>query len=290
MRQRQNLGQYVVSINSVNSLRRKIHTLVENIRVLKNKFKILKSIPEQCVTYGKLRRYLECPRQHREVTSDKKEGRGSVNSIFGSSFHLALEYYNKTKIDNEEPDLEIMKDIFKQAMQSNNARFFPREHSEVMKQGLYLLHRYHDELRATEFTEAEKEFQFSVDGIPVIGRIDLIAGEHIIDYKTSHREPFGDEADISSQLSLYTLAYWAYYKRWPKTSRLLWFSRKEGNIYYLGGRRTVGQVENIVELIKDYWKNKNRKVAVPGTYCKWCPVSKHCPAMPIKWKGKNDEY
>jgi len=121
--------------------------------------------------------------------------------------------------------------------------------------------------------------------------MDLNTGDGVYDYKTKSwwktYPPRENEGDISIQLSFYTLAFYKLYGVWPQYSQLIFLNRKEGEAVRVpadqNARRTIGQVEVAIEILKDFQSQvkAGRNLPTPNFSCQYCSYASDCPAMPI---------
>lgn len=243
------------------------------------------------VSNSRVRMYGTCPRAFFMKYGEKRESNPTQEIVFGKALHFALEQYNRAKIALAPISFEETLDAFKTNMKEFSEHLYPRELISMPQEAQKILSNYFVLYGDEQPVAAEKEFFLSIDGINLYGVIDLITEDSVIDYKTKSwwktYPPKASDGDISVQLSFYTLAFYKEYGYWPSHSQLRFLNRKEGDIVNSPhdefSRRTVGQVEVAIEMLKDFdvLTRMERKLAIPNFSCQYCSYANDCPAMPL---------
>lgn len=227
--------------------------------------------------------YYSCPKKFYFAHVVKIPLLENQHLMYGTAIHAALDHYFRRKIKGEKPELQQLVEDFKQNFR--NVGFITRDQEELRKrQGLETLARFYDtDIGNTEIPNAvEQEFEFTEDGVKIIGRYDLVFKNmdnyEIRDFKTSDvREQKDADRRIkeSTQMMIYALAWQEKYGSVPKTSLHFIESGLTGEITF-----TENDLEKTKELILDVKEGlkKNDLAAKPDfNTCKWCAYKDICP-------------
>jgi len=158
------------------------------------------------MSYTSLSKYLRCPLTFYYENILRVPFLKSDALAFGSAVHYALERMYKLMRENNGtfPSVEEVIAAFKSEMYRERESFTDIQFERRMEQGTSLLDEYYKKYLHSLPTTVEIEYKVSrymLDGVPVTGKIDLIAIEEdgckVIDYKTG-------DPDRSS--SIYTSA------------------------------------------------------------------------------------
>lgn len=222
---------------------------------------------------------------------EKRESKPTQEICFGKAMHKALELFNLSKIEGKPLTFEETCLAFKTDLANYSDTLYPRELISMPQEAQKIISNYFVLFNDVKPIAAEKEFFLSIDGVNLYGVMDLITEDGVSDYKTKSwwktYPPKQNEGDISVQLSFYTLAFYKEYGYWPSYSQLIFLNRKEGDIVKSpidgSARRTVGQVEVAIEILKDFSRlsGEGRNLAIPNFSCQYCSYAVDCPAMPL---------
>jgi CRISPR/Cas system-associated exonuclease Cas4 (RecB family) len=172
-------------------------------------------LPKGYLSFSAISTYLKCPRQFEFAYVQGIKNPPAVALVEGSSIHESLEATNKEHIGNKKYlPTKVMQEIFADSF-SDNSKEIPSEEWEksglgkddVIHRGKALLKEYAD-ITAPKITPVavEKSIEILMGGVPVVGFIDLVDKNGVLDYKTTSKSKSQAEADSSLQLSIYAEA------------------------------------------------------------------------------------
>ena len=197
--------------------------LVKEEKVQRQKEKTGLSISH--LTNSMIKDYLFCPRLfYFKYILGLRLPMKSIQLVFGSSFHSALEGFYK----KEDPEEIFMKEFLKEKIDPFNEE----EYIEAISEGKRFVQRFIDAqdwlktYHGIEFEgESEKQFKSwwrdpstgEILDVFVSGRYDRVTKNHqLIDFKTSSKSYSQDKADSENQPSVYCFSYFLQEKIEPK--------------------------------------------------------------------------
>jgi DNA helicase II / ATP-dependent DNA helicase PcrA len=145
------------------------------------------------MSYTTLSKYLHCPLSFYYEHILRVPFIKNDALAFGSAVHYALEQMFKMMKEKDGifPTKEEVIDVFKSSMYFERASFTELQYERRSEQGITLLSDYYDHYVTKFHTDVEIELKiprFSLEGVPVTGKIDKIemngATCSVVDYKT----------------------------------------------------------------------------------------------------------
>ena len=133
----------------------------------------------------------------------------------------------------------------------------------------------------------EIPFQFSIEDIPIRGKIDRLEQDsdgnyHVIDYKTG--ACYESETSISEnvQMNLYAMAVEEKFKKLPVQASLFYVKEDKMIKYLITGKKSVDNFkENLKEMVHEILGENFEANPVKGTWtCKFCPYKNICDEAP----------
>jgi hypothetical protein len=165
--------------------------------------------------------YLDCPHRYYLSYIEKLPWEKLPSGVvFGSSMHRAIERYNRTLADggmDEEAIITVFEEQFKIETARDKIEFKDSDEKQgLLEKGKGLIQLYHQQYGNIKPQAVERTFRLPildpatglfVNSRDILGVIDLIADDEIIEIKTSGKSMNQKEADGSLQLTLYSWAY-----------------------------------------------------------------------------------
>lgn len=237
--------------------------------------------------------YLACPRKYalRYIERRIPDFEPAAFS-FGKAIHSALEWVHLERFEGRVPEAEEALRIFRAdlaAYLEGTIRFAAKDSPDSLrKKGEALVRLYletfpNDVITATEMTFDEAlEDPKTGEMFPetLTGRMDLVlAGDELVELKTSARRYDDETVRRSVQLSAYAYAYRRQHERDPKiTLRVLLKSAKPA-IQVVQAERSIEDDVAFIALTRDVVHGIESQVfhPVPSWACKQCEYASHCP-------------
>lgn len=132
----------------------------------------------------------------------------------------------------------------------------------------------------------QTEYKFSLDifnGIKLIGFIDRVTPDSIIDYKTSSFDYETEETDNNIQADIYSYVFWKEKGELPNVVFQIMNKKKAGQTDYkpqlITFKKTIKDMEDLEVKLKEFYDNVEQEKFEPkeGKYCLWCPFKENCP-------------
>ena len=270
-----------------------IEVMLENYNIELLDVSLKESLPY--ISFSRMKLYNLCPRAFQQKYKEERKANPTPDIIFGKCLHSALEFYNKSLIDNNAVSFTEVVDNFELHLKEYDERLYPREKIQFPQEAQSVLCAYFKWLKDKKIKPIETEYEFLLriqslkdlnEDLIINGCIDLIDERGLFDYKSNFIPPKGYEGDISLQLSLYSLVFYIKYKRWPEYSQNIHLVRKNNTVELTpktkNARRTLGQVEVMIENLKDFAElSKKRFLPTPNFSCTSCSYKEDCPASPL---------
>lgn len=165
------------------------------------------------VSASQIGQYRRCPRQwaYRHVLKLKMPPDAGV--VTGLAFHEAAAYGMTGKMDTgENPRVDTMTEAAADFVSElvDGGEVVMRENDSknaLTDKAVRLTQAWTEEVAPDiEPTAVEDEFTTDVDGIKVVGRMDVVTERRVLDWKTSGRSPARADVVASLQTELYSLA------------------------------------------------------------------------------------
>jgi RecB family exonuclease len=168
-----------------------------------------------------LNSYLDCPYRYYLGYIEKLPWEKLPSAVaFGSSIHRAIERFNRTLLDggmDEETIITVFEEQFKVEAARDKIEFKDKdEKDELLEKGKGLILLYHQQFSCIKPQSIERTFRLPIldpaTGLfvptrDILGVIDLVAEDEIIEIKTTGKSMTQKESDSSLQLTLYSWAY-----------------------------------------------------------------------------------
>lgn len=182
-----------------------------------------------------LRTYLECPYKYYLAYEEKLQWEKVPSGVaFGSAIHRTVEKFNRALNDggmDERSIIALFESQWKaEAGREEIAYRNPDEREELADKGKRLIQLYSHQFRDMKPQAVERTFRLPILDVStglfeasrdILGTIDLIADDGVIEIKTSARSINQREADTSLQLTLYSWAYRMVYGREEKSLKAI---------------------------------------------------------------------
>ena len=258
-------------------------------------------------SYSAIETYRQCPQKFKFAVIDKIKAPKSVELVFGTSVHDALEFmFSRNPLY---PTLDEVLNRFSTEWRASAPKVSPEltpEHQMTYEEsGKKLIKDFFKKNPPWQYTVLDTESRFEIL-IPdpsnekthilagIIDRIDKIAegAYEIIDYKTNRKLPTQDAVNSNLQLSLYHMAI---LKKWPELKpeniRLsLYFLKHNEKISSTRTREDiVATSEAILETIRSIEQATVENIFPPqvSPLCASCPYKKICPAWRHMYKSED---
>jgi len=168
-----------------------------------------------------LNTYLACPYRYFLQYEEKLQWERIPSGVaFGSAVHRTLERFNRALIDggmDGKSAIEFFASEWKTESGRDEVEYkHPNEQEELMDKGKRLIQLYSQQFAGMKPQAVERSFRLPILDVStgmfessrdILGAIDLIADDEVIEVKTSARSVNQREADTSLQLTLYSWAY-----------------------------------------------------------------------------------
>lgn len=170
---------------------------------------------EKHYSVSQINLYSLCPRKYQHKYMDKLPYTPIYNLESGKAAHAGLEKNNNEIKDKDAPmSYDEIMDVAVETFRGNNADRIEDADFELdegidrlvgdFKSPLKIYKDVHeDEFREQGIVEAEQPFEFQCAGEKVIGYIDLVTNDVIVDYKLQGRRKSQVQVDNDPQLVLY---------------------------------------------------------------------------------------
>jgi putative RecB family exonuclease len=235
-----------------------------------------------------LNTYLSCPFKYYLQYEEKLPWEKVPSGVaFGSAVHRTIERFNKSLIDggmDERGAIEVFSGEWTAESGRDEVEYrHPDEQEELMDKGKRLIQLYSQQFSGIKPQAVERVFRLPILDIStgmfeasrdVLGAIDLIADNEVLEVKTSARSINQREADTSLQLTLYSWAYRMVYgveEKALKTVALLKTAKPA--IQVTQTYRTADDHTRLVELISQviraielriFYRNPNTRYGCDG--------------------------
>jgi len=235
-----------------------------------------------------LETYLACPFKYYLMYEERLAWEKVPSGVaFGSAVHRAIERFNRALIDGR-MDEESAMSLFESEWASEAKREeieYKRtdEREELMDKGKRLVQLYSQEFAGMKPQAVERVFRLPILDVStglfepsrdILGAIDLIADNEVIEVKTSAKSVNQREADTSLQLTLYSWAYRMVYGREEKALKTVALVKTTKPIVQvIETRRTAEDYTMLIELMSQvvravklgvFYRNPNTRYGCDG--------------------------
>jgi len=259
------------------------------------------------VSYSALNTYKTCPLQFKYQVLDKIRTPKSIEMVFGTIIHAALNYmFERTPLY---PTLDEIIDFFRDKWDEKTQSFGDEEFAEKKKayyeEGISLLKNFYKKNQPWNFNAIDLETRFEIELedpktqekhtlTGIIDRIDKNMEDEsyeIIDYKTGKKMPSQDIIDRDLQLSIYHMGL---LKRWPhldpqKIKLSLYFVKHGEKISTSRSGKQLEETRKLIletiNEIKARMEDNYSFPPFPSVLCDWCGYRKMCPMWKHLYKS-----
>ncbi len=259
-------------------------------------------------SFSAIETYRQCPQKFKFAVIDKIKAPKSVELIFGTSVHDALEFmFSRNPLY---PTLDEVLGRFSEQWRISAPKVFPElspEHQLTYEEsGKNLIKQFFKKNPPWQYTVLDLESRFEIL-IPddeqekthvlagIIDRIDKIGeGEYeIVDYKTNRKLPTQDTVNGNLQLSLYHMAV---LRKWPELKA----ENIRLSLYFLKHNEKISTTRTEEDLVATRQAilgtiRSIEEATVTGIFppqvtplCASCPYKKICPAWKHMYKSEHE--
>ncbi|MDD5657255.1 MAG: PD-(D/E)XK nuclease family protein [Elusimicrobia bacterium] len=235
------------------------------------------------LSHSSIAMYRECPLRYKFKYVDKIPEKPKHFFSFGQSVHKALEFFYGGKAPPA-PSLKELLESYQAGWVSTGYRDQAQE-AEYFQDGKDILTEYHRRHARTFAVPlfVEYDFQFSVDGVPVTGKVDRIdrledGRLSVLDYKTGKPLAAG-RVQEDPQLTMYQLACESQLK--AEVGRLIFYHLPTHREHVVE-RRPEPQLDILRRRIVDTAEAIARDRFEPAPSekaCAWCDFKGLCPVF-----------
>ncbi len=233
------------------------------------------------LSHSSISMYNECPQKYKFKYIDKIPEKPRHFFSFGQSVHLALEFFYGVTLPPA-PTLEQVLAHYEKSWVSAGYKDKAQE-QEYFEDGKAMITAFYEK-HIKDFAVpffVEYGFNFSVDGVPVTGKVDRIdklpdGKLAILDYKTG-KQLKGGRVEEDAQLTMYQLACETLLG--AEVARLSFYhvpSLKEQVVERHGEKLVTGLKKKIVATAEGITKGAFAP-APDESKCRWCDYKPICP-------------
>ena len=238
--------------------------------------------------------YIECGLLFKLSRIDKVEPGGRADALeLGSVIHEALAEFHQERMIGITPSLEELLEVFETlwreaAEESDEIEYAEgKDFGTLLEMGKGLLKAYYEKV-SNDFKvlAIEEPFRFEVEGVPIIGVIDLIEEDPngaiiIVDFKTSSKAYAAADVDKNLQLTVYSLAMKAngFADREILLRLDVLIKTKKPKFEQYWTTRTETDERRAKRKIVEVWKGISQGVFVPNDTtwkCGYCGYKSYC--------------
>lgn len=245
-------------------------------------------LPREYLSYNQIRIYIECPKKYSFLYIDEKTPPLNDRVLVGLSFHAAVEFFFRRRINGDEASLiELEEEFFRHfiSLQENRVLEWKIPRTQVESRGKAFIRCFHDEIApGMKPLICEREFSAVLpgSGIMLKGIIDLVEEDFtIIDFKTSGRKWSQNKAQRSLQMVIYKyLLEQVYGPVFHRIRYEILFGKTSSNVRRQSIIMTPGDEEEkrMIEIVTHIADLIQRGVFTANInyQCKWCDFKKNC--------------
>lgn len=244
---------------------------------------------------SRLEKYLNCPASYRFEYVDALEWEFQpVNLVFGKVIHAVLQEYHRSLLSGTDFDCAMKFERLWKAtvLVTPTLRLNSLDALELLRRGKILCQNYQGQIRYSQIQDVELYFELPLidaqtgryDGHVIHGRIDLVADDGVLEFKTSSRSVTQEEVSESEQLTLYAWAYELLYGRKPKRiCQINLIKTLSPKIEVIETIREPKDFTRLHRVMSQAMKAIEREVFFPNPQNKWgcgnCVFQQHCQKM-----------
>ncbi len=227
------------------------------------------------LSYSSVTTYMKCPQQWRLKYIEKVDQEKSDALVFGSAIHRAISLGIK---DELQPSL-----YWSTSLEQIQAEQKFELSAELVNLGETMLttgmYTFAD-LLSQQIQGIDKKVKLELPGIvlPVVGYVDLITENAVIDFKTSKRKWSQVQADKSLQPTFYLAALnqIGTVQLPAKFTYIILTKTKVPQVQIIETERTAQDVFRLFDLIASVWDAIKKEVFPPTDPSNWWCSEKYC--------------
>ena len=211
-----------------------------------------------------LNTYLACPYKYYLQYEEKLQWEKVPSGVaFGSAMHRTIEEFNRALTDggmDEKAVIAFFTDQWSREAKREGVEYRkPDEQEELMDKGKRLVQLYCQQFADMKPQAVERTFRLPILDIStglfessrdILGKIDLISDDGVVELKTSARSINQREADTSLQLTLYSWAFRMIFGREEKSLKTVALLKTaKSSIQTIETCRTAEDHSRLMELI-----------------------------------------
>jgi len=257
---------------------------------------------QRLISISQVQAYLACPLKYRFHYVEKipKSFRPAALA-FGSSVHVAVEWFQRERLAGRLPSLTEVLQIFDDdwfAQNEDPLVFGDREDSEVLiHKGREMLRLYVEEASTSRAPAAvEEPFEVALTDpetgqeleVNLRGIVDLIEDDGtLVDLKTAGRTMDAESLERHLQLSAYALAYLLLYGEIPPLRLDILLKTRQPRLERMSASRTLPELSWTAQLIREVSDaiETQHFFPNPSWRCSECEYFAHCQ----KWRGEEPQ-
>jgi len=234
------------------------------------------------------RNYMECPKKYKFNYILKVPEPGKTFLYLGSVVHKVFEKLSLLEKDGKQTSQEIGYELLENYWDSSPYSSDFKENQDKIKAKKMIDNFLNwTDSNPNKVIGVEIPFQFSIEGIPIRGKIDRLEQDsdgnyHVIDYKTG--ACYESETSISEnvQMNLYAMAVEEKFKKLPVRASLFYVKEDKMIKYLITGKKSVDNFkENLEKMVHQIIDEKFETNPVKGAWtCKFCPYKNICDEAP----------
>lgn len=232
--------------------------------------------------------YLDCPFKYCLMYVERLQWEKVPSGVaFGSAMHRTVEEFNRSLLGdgmNEESTIALFEKQWSTETDREEVEYKNQdEPEELMDKGKRLVQLYCQEFSEMKPQAVERAFRLPILDVStglfensrdIVGTVDLITGDGVIEIKTSARSMNQREADTSLQLTLYSWAFRMIYGREEESLKIVTLVKSsKPKVQIAETCRTPAHHTKLIELISQviravelgiFYRNPNTRYGCDG--------------------------
>jgi putative RecB family exonuclease len=258
--------------------------------------------PTRSISISQVQSYLACPLKYRFQYIEKIPRPWRPAALaFGTSVHVAVEWFHRQRMEGRSPDLGEVLQIFDLDWQAQGMEplvFSDRESQAfLIQKGREMLRLYVSQASSARKPAAvEEPFEVELSDpetgelfdVNLRGIVDLIEEDGtLVDLKTAGRMLESGGLERHLQLSAYALAFFLLYGEIPPLRLDVLLKTKQPRLERLKAERTLPELSWTAQLIREVSEAilTEHFYPSPSWRCSECEYFAHCQ----KWRGEEPQ-